>query len=125
MNVTGRPTASLVSESFDRETLALLDELEVELPEFGDIDLDMAFGTPLEMYEEGFLPHERWEHLEAADAVQALRAWYDRQLAAADIAAADPSIARFVRERLVDVLLPYAVQLCIEPSASTAVPVAA
>jgi hypothetical protein len=51
MNVTRRPAASLVIEFFDRETVALLDAIEVELPDFGDVDRDVAFGTPLEMHE--------------------------------------------------------------------------
>ncbi|UXX98035.1 hypothetical protein N7U49_47925 (plasmid) [Streptomyces sp. AD2-2] len=45
-------------------------------------------------------------------------------LAARDIAADDPSIARFVRERLVDVLLPYAAHLRTAPAA-VLLPVAA
>lgn len=125
MNVTHRPASSLATEDFDIETQELLDAIEVELPGFGDVDLDVAFGTPLDMYEAGFLPHERWEGLDAATAVQRLRAWYDRQLAAADILADDPDIAVRVRERLVDVLLPYAAQLRIAPLAAAPLPVAA
>ncbi|MEU1568617.1 hypothetical protein ABZ504_51475 [Streptomyces mirabilis] len=127
MNVTRRPAASLATEDFDVETQELLDAIEVELPDFGgaDLDLDVAFGTPIEMYETGFLPHERWEGLDAATAIQRLRAWHDRQLAAADILADDPEIAVRVRERLVDVLLPYAAQLRIAPLAAAPLPVAA
>ncbi|MFJ1562507.1 hypothetical protein [Streptomyces mirabilis] len=127
MNVTRRPASSFVTEDFDVETQELLDAIEVELPDLGgaDLDMDVAFGTPIEMYETGFLAHERWEGLDAATAVQRLRAWYDRQLAAADILADDPEIAVRVRERLVDVLLPYAAQLRIAPSAVAPLPVAA
>lgn len=108
MNVTRRPTASLATEHFDTETQELLDAIDVELPDFGDIDTDVAFGTPLEMYEAGPLPHERLEGLDLADAIDAIEARENRMLAAHDIAADDPTIAAQVRERLVDVLLPQA-----------------
>ncbi|WP_234312845.1 hypothetical protein [Streptomyces sp. NRRL F-5065] len=42
MNTISRPA----TESFDAETLALLEALEVPLPDFGDLDLDVAFGRP-------------------------------------------------------------------------------
>src|SRR4051812_48576689 len=102
MNTTRRPAASLATEHFDVETEELLDAIEVELPDFGDVDLDVAFGTPLSMYEAGPLPHERLEGLDLEAAIKAIEAREARMVAARDIAAADPSIARFVRERLVD-----------------------
>lgn len=47
MNLVSRPTAGIASEDFDTETQELLDALTVELPDFGDVDADVAFGTPL------------------------------------------------------------------------------
>lgn len=117
MNATQSPTAESI-ESFDSETLALLTELEVELPEFGDVDLDVAFGTPLEMYEPGELPHECLTGLDITAAIEAIETRENRILAARDIAA-DPAVTELVRERLVDVLLPYAAQLRITPPATT------
>ncbi|MEV6383092.1 hypothetical protein AB0M31_27230 [Streptomyces sp. NPDC051773] len=118
MKITRRPTASLASESFDRETLALLDELEVELPEFGDIDLDVAFGTPLEMHEPWATPRELARFAAGAglksQAERERELWTEflaRRCAALDIVDADPTVTVLVRERLVDVLLPYASQL--------------
>jgi hypothetical protein len=121
MNVTRRPTASLVTEQLDVETQELLDAIDVELPEFGDVDLDVAFGTPLDMYEPAGSPRETRRYAAAVvacppelrlqlsmDAGTELAA---RRDAARDIAADDPGIARRVRERLVDVLLPYATHL--------------
>ncbi|MBB1242728.1 hypothetical protein GL263_03940 [Streptomyces durbertensis] len=126
MNITGRPTASLATEIFDAETLALLEAIEVELPDFGNVDLDVAFGTPLEMYEAGPLPHERLDGLDITAAVAAIEARENRMLAARDITATDPTATELVRERLVDVLLPYATQLCIRrPAAAAALPLAA
>ncbi|MCX4231770.1 hypothetical protein [Streptomyces ortus] len=129
MNVTRRPVSNLATEDLDAETQDLLDAIEVGLPDFGDtglVDLDVAFGTPLAMYEAGFLPHERLEGLDLEAAIEAIEARENRMLAARDIAAADPGLARFVRERLMDVLLPYAAQLQIARSATgTALPVAA
>ncbi|MFD5065268.1 hypothetical protein [Streptomyces sp. NPDC058394] len=113
MNVTRRPAASLATEHFDTETQELLDAIDVELPDFGGIDLDVAFGTPLAMYEAGLLPHERLEGLDLAAAIDAIEARENRVLAARDIAADDPTIALQVRERLVDVLLPYGPRLRI------------
>ncbi|MFD3719863.1 hypothetical protein [Streptomyces sp. NPDC058674] len=106
MNANARP----ITEALDRETTALLDALEVELPEFGDIDLDVAFGTPLEMYEAGALPHEQLDVLDIHAAIEAIKVRESRMAAARDIAA-DPAVTTLVRERLVDVLLPYAAQL--------------
>ncbi|MCT2546243.1 hypothetical protein [Streptomyces atratus] len=127
MNVTRRPAASPVTEYFDTETLALLDELDVEIPEFGEVDLDVAFGTPLEMYEAGSLPHERLDGLDITAAIAAIEARENRMLAARDIAAADPTAIELVRERLVDVLLPYAAELRITrwPAAAAPLPLAA
>ncbi|WP_329182185.1 hypothetical protein OG754_40345 (plasmid) [Streptomyces decoyicus] len=125
MHTTRRPAASLATEVFDAETRALLDAANVALPEFGDIDLDIAFGTPLDMYEVGELPHEQLADLDITDAIEAIDARGARLLAARDIASADPGIACFVRERLVDVLLPYAAQLRIAPPATEPLPLAA
>ncbi|MER5465548.1 hypothetical protein ABT010_33640 [Streptomyces sp. NPDC002668] len=125
MNITSRPAAGLVTEVFAIETLALLNAVEVPLLEFEDVDLDIAFGTPVEMYAAGPLPHEQLGGLDLEAAIEAIEAWENRMLAARDIAAADPSIARFVRGRLVDVLLPYAAQLRIAPPAAAPVPLAA
>ncbi|WOT40657.1 hypothetical protein [Streptomyces coeruleorubidus] len=126
MNVSRRPAADL-AEPFDAETAALLHAIEVDLPEFGDADLDVAFGTPLEMYEL-VTPGElaRWDA--ASSLKKGRKAAQDkvahdfaaRRAAAEDILATDPSITELVRERLVDVLLPYAAQLRIAPEASAA-----
>ncbi|MFJ3176297.1 hypothetical protein ACIPJK_36780 [Streptomyces roseus] len=126
MNTTRRPAASLATETFDAETLALLEAVEVPLPEFGDLDLDVAFGTPLEMFEAGPLPHERLDGLDITAAVAAIEARENRMLAARDILATDPTATDLVRERLVDVLLPYAAQLRItRPAAAAPLPIAA
>ncbi|MFG2668845.1 hypothetical protein ACGFY6_31985 [Streptomyces sp. NPDC048387] len=126
MNTTSRPTASLATENFDAETLALLEAVEVPLPEFGDLDLDVAFGMPLEMFEAGALPHERLDGLDITAAVAAIEARENRMLAARDIVATDPTAIELVRERLVDVLLPYAAQLRItRPAAAAPLPIAA
>ncbi|MEU3602256.1 hypothetical protein ABZ714_26590 [Streptomyces sp. NPDC006798] len=126
MNVISRPAASLITEHFDTETLALLEAVEVPLPEFGDVDLDVAFGTPLEMYEASALPHERLDGLDITAAIAAIEARENRLLAARDITATDPTATELVRERLVDVLLPYAAQLRItRPAAAAPVPLAA
>jgi hypothetical protein len=105
-------------EVFDAETLALLDELDVPLPNFADVDLDIAFGTPLEMYELATADElARWD---AASAVKRgktearaefLAEYGARHDAKRHILAADPSIIALARERLVDVLLPYAGRL--------------
>ncbi|GAB2949916.1 hypothetical protein [Streptomyces sp. NPDC059171] len=127
MNTTSRPAASLATETFDAETLALLEVVEVRLPDFADIDADVAFGTPLEMYAAGPLPHERLDGLDITAAVAAIEARENRVLAVRDIVATDPTATELVRERLVDVLLPCAAQLRItRPAAATAlVPLAA
>ncbi|MEU7038819.1 hypothetical protein ABZ958_34890 [Streptomyces sp. NPDC046237] len=126
MNTTSRPAASLATETFDAETLALLEAMEVPLPDFGDLDLDVAFGTPLEMFEAGPLPHERLDGLDITAAVAAIEARENRMLAARDILATDPTATELVRERLVDVLLPYAAQLRItRPAAAAPLPIAA
>ncbi|MEV7160258.1 hypothetical protein AB0N77_37570 [Streptomyces misionensis] len=126
MNTTSRPTAGLATENFDAETLALLDAVEVPLPEFGGLDLDVAFGMPLEMFEAGTLPHERLDGLDITAAVAAIEARENRMLAARDIVATDPTATELVRERLVDVLLPYAAQLRItRPAAAASLPIVA
>ncbi|MFF8798053.1 hypothetical protein [Streptomyces globisporus] len=127
MNTSSRPTAGLATENFDAETLALLKAVEVPLPDFGGLDLDVAFVTPLEMFEAGPLPHERLDGLDITAAVAAIEARENRMLAARDILVTDPTATELVRERLVDVLLPYAAQLRItRPAAATAlVPLAA
>ncbi|MGO1025681.1 hypothetical protein ACTOXX_34465 [Streptomyces rubiginosohelvolus] len=91
MNVTRCPAASLATEHFDTETQELLDAIDVELPEFGDTDMDVAFGTPLEMFEAGTLPHERLDGLDITAAVAAIEARENRMLAARDIVATDPT----------------------------------
>ncbi|MFH9016107.1 hypothetical protein ACH4C6_32600 [Streptomyces sp. NPDC017943] len=126
MNTTSRPTAGLATETFDTETLALLEAVEVPLPEFGGLDLDVAFGTPLEMFEAGPLPHEQLDCLDITAAVAAIEARENRMLAARDIVATDPTATELVRERLVDVLLPYATQLRMtRPAAAASLPIAA
>ncbi|MFB7258101.1 hypothetical protein [Streptomyces nojiriensis] len=126
MNSTSRPAASLATETFDAETLALLEAVEVPLPDFADLDLDVAFGTPLELFEAGPLPHERLDGLDITAAVAAIEARENRMLAARDILATDPTATELVRERLVDVLLPYAAQLRItRPAAAAPLPIAA
>ncbi|MGP3637232.1 hypothetical protein ACTU45_28465 [Streptomyces sp. 24-1644] len=127
MNVIRRPAASFTTEHFDTETQELLAAIDVELPDFGDLDMDIAFGTPLEMYEAGPLPHERLDGLDMTADLAASEARENRMLAARDIAATDSTATELVRERLVDVLLPYATQLRItRPAAATAlVPLAA
>ncbi|MFF2927178.1 hypothetical protein ACFVTP_33040 [Streptomyces celluloflavus] len=133
MNVTRRPAASLATETFDTETLALLEAVEVPLPPFTDLDLDVAFGTPLEMY--GLATADELVRWDAAAAVkkgktkardEVIAEYGARREAARDILAADPSITELVRERLVDVLLPYAAQLRItRPAAAAPLPIAA
>lgn len=123
MNVTRRPAASLTTEHFDTETQELLDAIDVELPDFGDIDMDIAFGTPLEMYEPWATPRETAAlNADVADVTE----FFARRHAAQDILAAGSSITERVRERLVDVLLPYATQLRItQPAAAAPLPLAA
>jgi hypothetical protein len=118
MDTISAPAAGL-SEQFDSETFALLEAAVdgIEIPEF-DADMDVVFGTPLDMYEAGELPNERLMGLDEDAAIEAIQVRHDRLLAAADITADDPAIALNVRHRLVDVLLPYAAQLRIAPLAS-------
>ncbi|MEU8550516.1 hypothetical protein AB0C81_26645 [Streptomyces roseoverticillatus] len=101
------------SENFDAETLALLDAIEVALPEFGDVDLDVVFGTPLEMHE--FVTPGELARFEAAAGPRGGRTkardeiaaeFAARKAAAQDIVAADPSITERVRERLLEALEP-------------------
>lgn len=127
MNTTSRPTAGLATEDFDAETLALLEAVEVPLPDFGGLDADVVFGMPLEMFEAGTLPHERLDGLDITAAVAAIEARETRMLAARDIVATDPTALELVRERLVDVLLPHATQLRItrRPAAAAPLPIAA
>ncbi|WP_052398003.1 hypothetical protein [Streptomyces sp. NRRL F-5123] len=98
------------STDLDAETLALLDAIDVPLPDFC-VDWDILFGTPLEMYEAGLLEHEKLAGLDDLAAADAIQARHDRLLAAADIASDDPTIAQRVREVLVDALIPFAPQL--------------
>ncbi|WP_432171182.1 hypothetical protein [Streptomyces sp. 1222.5] len=109
MNVIRRPA----TERFDSETLGLLDELDVELPEFGDVDLDVVFGTPLEMYE--FVTPGELARFDAAAGARDGRTkaqdevgfeFAARRDAARDIVAADASITERVRERLLEALEP-------------------
>ncbi|MFE7614324.1 hypothetical protein [Streptomyces sp. NPDC057496] len=136
MNVTRRPTANPAAERFDTETLALLEAVEVPLPHIADIDLDIAFGTVLEMYEPAGTQQEMRRY--AAAIVSGPRTSYSRLRdeagaeiaarldAARDILATDPTITELVRERLVDALLPYAAQLRItRPAAAAPLPLAA
>jgi hypothetical protein len=111
------------TENFDAETLALLEAVEVPLPvpDFADLDLDVAFGTPLEMHEPFATAREKG--LASQDL---LEQFFARRHAALDIVADDSSITIRVRERLVDVLLPYAAQLRItRPAAAAPLPIAA
>ncbi|MFD5728331.1 hypothetical protein ACFWMT_19870 [Streptomyces sp. NPDC058368] len=110
-------------EVFDAETLALLDELDVPLcADFDfDVDLDVAFGTPLEMHEPACTAREMRRYAAEILTVppnrrQELALVYGAEITARvdagrDILAADPSITARVRERLVDVLLPHADRL--------------
>jgi hypothetical protein len=121
MYVTRRPAAGLATEHFDAETLALLEAIEVPLPAFGDIDLDVAFGTPMELHEPFATSRER-----ELPQQELLAQFFARRHAWRDIVADDPAITAWVRERLVDVLLPYATQLRITgPAAAEPLPIAA
>ncbi|MFJ4343137.1 hypothetical protein [Streptomyces sp. NPDC088915] len=125
MNVIRRPAAGFVTEVFDAETIALLGAVEVPLSCLSDfdVDLDVAFGTPLEMHEPFATPREKAAGLTRPDEV--LADFFARRHAARDILAGDPSITVLVRERLADVLLPYAEQLRIAPSAAAPLSIAA
>ncbi|MFI8966950.1 hypothetical protein ACIGO8_33120 [Streptomyces sp. NPDC053493] len=117
---THRPSTG---EVFDTETLTLLDELDVPLPtELTDaeVDLDIAFGTPLEMHEPAGTARETRRYaaavLAAPDRRHELALFHGAEIAARvdagrDILAADPTITARIRERLVDVLLPHADRL--------------
>ncbi|MGW0607812.1 hypothetical protein [Streptomyces sp. NPDC002640] len=133
---TRRPTAGLASEYFDTETLALLGDLDVGIPDIDDatVDLDILFGTPLDMHEPAGTQREM--HAYAAAIVAAPWQSYELSLthgaeiqarvdAARDIVADDPAITARVRERLVDALIPYAAQLRTAPAAAASLPVAA
>lgn len=115
---------SSTGEVVDAETLALLDELDVPLPvDFNDVevDLDVAFGTPLEMYEPAGTAREMRRYAAAVLAVPPDRRYglavaYGAEIAARvdaarAILATDLAITARVRERLVDVLLPHAARL--------------
>lgn len=115
MNTISASAAGL-SEHFDSETFALLEAVEegLELPEFGDVDLDVVFGTPLELHER-WLTRQELERVEAADQAKGRKRearhasameWAARKDAARDIVAADPSITERVRERLLEALEP-------------------
>ncbi|MER7048925.1 hypothetical protein [Streptomyces jumonjinensis] len=132
MNVTRCPASSLATERFDAETLALLEAVEVPLPDFAGIDVDVAFGTPLEMY--GLVTSDELVRWDAASALkkgktkardEVIAESGARRDAARDILAADPTATELVRERLVDVLLPYAAQLRIAPAVAAPGPLAA
>ncbi|MGW3269059.1 hypothetical protein [Streptomyces sp. NPDC001056] len=115
MNVILRPA----TEHFDAETLALLEAVEVPLPEFST-DLDIVFGTPLELHE----PYATSREKDLPEQ-ELLEQFFARRHAARDLLADDPSILVRVRERLVDVLLPYAAQLRITQPAAASFPIAA
>ncbi|WP_234339839.1 MULTISPECIES: hypothetical protein [Streptomyces] len=123
MNVTHHSA----TEDFDAETLALQEAVEVQLPEFTDLDLDAAFGTPLD---EPASTRRKMRAYVAAVVAAAPSQSHELSLshsaeiqarvdAARDIVADDPTISARVREYLVDALLPYAAQL------RTALPTAA
>lgn len=104
-------------EVFDAETLALLDKLDVPL--CGDVDVDV--GTPLDMHEPAGTAREMRRYAAEVLSVppncrQELALAYGAEITARvdagrDILAADPAITARVRERLVDLLLPYAGRL--------------
>ncbi|WP_051874677.1 hypothetical protein [Streptomyces exfoliatus] len=109
-------------EDFDAETLALMDELDVPFPDLGDdLDLDVVFGTPLEMYEPAGTDREMRRYAAAIAAAPADRRYelalaHGAEIAARldagrDIVATDPTVTALVRERLLDVLLPHAARL--------------
>ncbi|MFJ6355170.1 hypothetical protein ACIQKB_37645 [Streptomyces sp. NPDC092046] len=122
-----------LGEAFDAETLALMNELDVPLTMDFDADLDVFFGTPLEMHD--LVTTNELARWDAAAAVkkdktkardEVVAEYGARREAARDILKDDPSITARVRERLVDLLLPYAVQLRVDrPAAAALVPRAA
>ncbi|MDX3066436.1 hypothetical protein PV518_30390, partial [Streptomyces sp. ND04-05B] len=113
MNTISASAADL-SEHFDSETLELLEAVVdgIEIPEF-EVDLDVAFGTPLEMYE-FVTPGElaRWDaasSLKKGRKAAQAKVAHDsaaRRAAAEDILATDPSITELVPDGLFDALLP-------------------
>ncbi|MFH8717344.1 hypothetical protein [Streptomyces zaomyceticus] len=109
-------------ENFDAEALALMGELDVLFPGLGDdLDLDVVFGTPLEMYKPAGTDREMRRYAAAIAAAPADRRYElsfargaeiaARLDAARDIVATDPTVTALVRERLLDVLLPHAPRL--------------
>jgi hypothetical protein len=122
---------STTDEELDTETLALLDALEVGIPDIDDatVDLDVYYGTPLELHEPAGTQHEMRAY--AAAVVAAPCQSYELSLthgaeiqarvdASCDILADDPDITTRVRERLVDALIPHAAQLRTAPAAAAA-----
>ncbi|MFJ3817777.1 hypothetical protein [Streptomyces sp. NPDC090056] len=125
MPTTLAPTVRLTAsthhhdDELDAETLALLDALDVSLPGIDDatVDLDVYYGTPLEMHEPaGTL----WEMRRYAAAIASgAKSSYARLAeeagaeiaarldAARDIVVTDPTLVSLVRERLADLLLPH------------------
>ncbi|MFJ3505715.1 hypothetical protein [Streptomyces sp. NPDC090135] len=105
MPTTLAPTVRLTAgihhhdEEIDGETLALLDALDVHLPGIYDamVDLDIYYGTPLEMYDPPGLREIHRHGTEIAARMDAAR----------DIVATDPTVIPLVRERLADLLLPH------------------
>ncbi|UDM05553.1 hypothetical protein [Streptomyces longhuiensis] len=78
------------------------------------------------MYAAGPLPHEQLDGLDITAAIAAIEARESRLLAARDITVTDPTVTELVRERLVDVLIPYAAQLRIAaPATAASLPLAA
>ncbi|WP_435191312.1 hypothetical protein [Streptomyces sp. bgisy126] len=128
MPTTLAPTVRLTArthhedEEFDGETLALLDALDVGLPSIDDamVDLDVYYGTPLEMHEPAGTLREMRRY--AAAIVSSAKASYARLAeetgaeivarldAARDIVTTDPTLVPLVRERLADLLLPHTEQ---------------
>ncbi|MFJ5142746.1 hypothetical protein [Streptomyces sp. NPDC088707] len=130
MQTTLAPTDRLTArphhdeEALDGQTLALLDALDVPLPNLDDgldVGLDVLFGTPLELHEPAATIRERRRYAAAlattpADQRFALSHAHAAEIAARvdaarDIVATDPTVTALVRERLVDALLPYAARL--------------
>ncbi|AVI00107.1 hypothetical protein C5L38_34135 (plasmid) [Streptomyces sp. WAC00288] len=124
MPTTLAPTVRLTAgthhdEEFDGETLALLDALDVHLPGIDDamVDLDVYYGTPLELYEPAGTLREMRRY--AAAIVSGVKSSYARLAeeagaeiaarldAARDIVATDSTVVPLVRERLADLLLPH------------------
>ncbi|PWI05688.1 hypothetical protein DIZ27_37805 [Streptomyces sp. NWU339] len=131
MNATRTPA----TEDFDAETLGLLEAVEVPLPEFTGLDLDVAFGTPLDLYEPAGSQREMRAYAAAVVAAPTSQRHQLSRLHGAEIQARidagrdiltdDPALTARVRERLVDVLLPHAAQLRITPPTAAPLPIAA